>query len=239
MRTDELLDRDALDGMLHALPSHILFFDDALICRYAAPSGSHFLGIGAEEAPGLPLDRVIPPLLSMRPYLESVLHSQQPVRIPHLHYPGDPNGRWDAGTWDIYIQPYSLRSHGPDEAGATPGDTMPGVLMTCIESICVYENLPGHTPGSPSAGQEADVALTPVGQAHVANRSAAFVERVRTKLTVIRGFAQLMRQREQRAHPEADLSELNRISEATNELTDLLQRYEQSERSAAHRRRNG
>ncbi len=100
----------------------------------------------------------------------------------------------------------------------------PAVLVSCIEK-----------PNVQTAALDADPAefMTQVlsdAASPVPERSAALVERVRTKLTVVRGFSQLLRRRQLREDPHADVHELERISEAVRELDDLLYRFEYSGR---------
>ena len=69
--------------------------------------------------------------------------------------------------------------------------------------------------------------------------SAELVERVRTKMTVIRGFAQLLRRRLQRTRPRTSYIELDRISDAIVELDSILSDFEDGLQPDPRSRRKG
>ena len=221
--------REALDGMLQALPVHVFYFDHDLMCRYAAPIGPRFLGQPADELLGRPLEGIFPPDLSLRPQLETVLQTQQPWRSDHLPYPSGPQDAWPAGAWRIHAHPYA-----PDD-GPLPSPTAsdghqhalqykPAVLVSCIEKPCEeHWVLPAGVPfGDDTAARLPNWATSGVESPRV----AALLERIRTKLTIVRGFTQLLRRRYRRENPDVDVHELDRISGAVRQLDELLYQYE-------------
>jgi hypothetical protein len=92
------------------------------------------------------------------------------------------------------------------------------VLVTCC--YCACRKRCTVTAGEPAIQSPEQPATHDVE----ARRSALLLERVRTKLTVIHGFAQLLRR--SRRLPPGQMDEVERITAATGELNDLLARYE-------------
>lgn len=239
--TDESLTYRTLDGVLLALPVHVLCFDQDLICRYAAPSGAHFLGRSRDELHGQHVDRVFPVGMALRPYLETVLHTNQPWRTERLPYPGGPNGAWPPGAWAVHALPFEPpageRADEPPARGRVRSRIRarlrPGVLVSCMERGERNERgqhragvRAGRTAPPPGSGEATGFVA---GEAAERHRAAMLIERVRTKLTVIRGFTQLLRRRIHRAQPGLEIQELTRITTAIGELDALLDRYERSE----------
>ncbi len=108
----------------------------------------------------------------------------------------------------------------PNYPGAHPPVSVPAVLVSCIEKTCAGI--------MPAAADRIEVMghQMPDGAGSEQYRSAALVERVRTKLTIVRGFSQILRRRQLRENPHGDLHELDRIAEAISELDELLYRFE-------------
>jgi hypothetical protein len=236
LRTKEPLTRETLDGILQTLPVHVLCFDGALICRYAAPSGPQFLGRTASELLGRHADQIFPDGATFRPYVQAVLHTNQPWYAERVPYPAGPNGSWPAGTWRVHAQPFVPTQGGreyrddsipsQDDAGHRERHE-PAVLVSCYDYgtedlalTSVETGLLGTAPiGAFQAGSVAE-----------RHRTAMLLERVRTKLTVIRGFSQLLRRRVRHMQPGAEVQEVSRITEAISELDSLLTEYEESDR---------
>lgn len=235
---DEFLEYGALDGMLHALPVHVLCFDHDLICRYAAPWGPYFLGFSGKELCGQHVDSVFTDGVAMRPYLETVLHTNQPWHLERLPYPGGPNGEWPAGVWSVHAQPFDPPVRAPEgapAAGSNKGRRRrfrlrlnPGVLVSFTDRG--DHDAIAHEPTREPNGGASEFAA---GGTAERRRAAMLLERIRTKLTVIRGFTQLLRRRIQRVQPGTEVAELTRITDAIGELETLLDRYEQSDRTGA------
>lgn len=202
MPTHLPVDAHELDRLLLAVPVHVLFFDSGLICRYAAPSGPHFLGRTAEELLGVPAQLILPAELALEQRLRGVAETQQAWTAERVAYPADPGGAWPAGTWDISLQPWTLL---PDGAPLRGED---GLLLSCLT----------HRNGT--ATRPPDVGVNRVGDA---DQAAALLERMRTQLTVIRGFAGLL---DRRPVGAAGTPELARIQAAALALTRLLEDYE-------------
>lgn len=232
MVTQLPLDTETFDALMHALPVHVFFFDRELLCRYAAPAGPFFLGQPAGELLGRHVQAVFPAETALTPYLSAVLETREAWRANRLSYPAGPEETWPAGIWEVYAQPHSISL--PATAGRRGGDRRRrqdwrGVLVSCIEVDGSDDRLRVNAPGAGSDPATSVAAAFGDGRALESRRCSALVERVRTKLTVIRGFTQLLHWRQRAAHPEADLAELARINEATNELSELLSNYERSD----------
>jgi nitrogen-specific signal transduction histidine kinase len=198
---DPILDRQALDTFLRSLPVHVLFFDAELICRYAAPDGSHFLGTPTDALIDRPVEYIFPAEVDLRPRLDRVLRTGRTWRSDYVPYPAGPDGAWPGGAWAVHARPLAVAVQS-DVASARTGSHHPrsghAVLVSCFE----------RSDWSASA----------------------LVERVRTKLTVIRGFAQLLRSRLRREQPRTNSTELDRISNAVVELDSLLTDFEDATR---------
>lgn len=240
MTAHQTLDRDTLHEMLVALPVHVLCFDEGFICRYAAPAGTHFLGLEPDELIGRTADEVLPQGDRIRADLEAVLRSGETRRIEHLDFPAAADGSWPAGAWTLHAQPHVLRRarrgvrqqavYEPSEEATNRGAgrhrrRIKVVLVTCYRCVCsACCALPSAAPPEAPASGPVQPLVWDDGETE-ARRSAILLERIRTKLTVIRGFAQLLRRRSQGGEAER-LDEVERINEAAGELDDLLARYE-------------
>ncbi|MHB8573875.1 MAG: PAS domain-containing protein [Dehalococcoidia bacterium] len=221
------IDRRMLDALLRTLPAHVLLFDSELNCRYAAPNGGHFLGKHPDALLGQPIDRVFPPAIEIRPFAERVRRTLQPWHAEHVAYPAGPRDSWPSGAWTVHAQPLMSAKHGTP---ARPSSgAAPSVLISCYECAC--DKTLGHARAT-----KASALATTAAQAFWAgaelerNRAAALTERVRTKLTVIQGFAQLLRRRLNRTRPPLQALELDRISAAIGELDALLGDFESAPR---------
>lgn len=192
-----VLDRQALDTFLRTLPVHVLFFDGQLICRYAAPDGSHFLGTPTDALIDRSVDTIFPDEVGLRPRLERVLRTGRTWRSDYVPYPAGPEGAWPGGAWTVHARPMVVAPQSNSasaDASSRSRRSSPAVLVSCFER---------------------------------SDWSAfALVERVRTKLTVIRGFSQLLRRRLHRDQPHTRSTELDRISNAIVELDSLLSDFE-------------
>jgi hypothetical protein len=222
-------DDPLMDGVLKALPVHVLYFDRGLICRYAAPYGERFLGRREEELLGRHAALIFPGA-TVSPSLEATLDTGDPWRCDHLEYPAGPDAAWQGGVWriDARVLPAPVPAAGDScESGSAVDDMPPraekrGVLVSCIERT--------GEPDAPANSSEIDsnslAEAYAAGRAAEARHWAALIERVRTKLTIIRGFTQLMRRRHRATATRADQTELERIATATNELIDVVRNYE-------------
>jgi signal transduction histidine kinase len=237
---DESLTYRTLDGILLALPVHVLCFDHDLVCRYAAPHGSHFLGCSRDELRGRRIDHVFPDGMALRPYLETVLHTNQPWRAEWLPYPAGPNGAWLPGAWTVHAQPFAAPVKEPEDESADRNRgrrhrlrvrLRPAVLVSLSEhEVRPEDGDYGTGAREPLPAGSSEAVDFAAGGAAERHRAAMLLERVRTKLTVIRGFSQLLRRRIHRVQPGLEVEELNRITEAIGELDGLIDRYERSER---------
>src|SRR5205823_566346 len=97
-----VLDRQALDTFLRSLPVHVLLFDAELICRYAAPDGSHVLGTPTDALVGMPVEDVFPAEVELRPRLEKALRTGRTWRSDYVPYPAGPDGAWSDGAWAVH-----------------------------------------------------------------------------------------------------------------------------------------
>jgi hypothetical protein len=206
----------ALDRILIALPVHVLYFDDRLFCRYAAPAGPHFLGWTADDLLGTAAARIFPGEMALEPQFARVLTTQSSWLGKHLAYPAGPGGAWDAGAWDVHLEPWTLS----DEPAHSAGTHLPidesavgraaGVLMSCL----------------PCERQEAGLSSNAAGSIVGDERVARLLDGIRNQLTVIGGFAGLLRRR-----PGGDADPaVERIGRAVVALGVLLEQYETATR---------
>src|SRR5947209_18866465 len=101
MATSREPGREILEGMLHVLPVHVFFFDQELICRFAAPIGQNFFGTHHAELLGRPVEGVFPDPLDLRPQLELVLRTGSPWSVERLPYPPGAANAWPGGAWRV------------------------------------------------------------------------------------------------------------------------------------------
>lgn len=212
----------SLEQMLLLLPVHVFLFDTRLVCRFAAPSGPSFLGRTVDELVSAPAMEIFGRVAIMVPRLLQVAQSGTVWMHPSLAYPADPAGQWPAGTWQIHAQPwrdglFELADTGtPAPALSRPADrpAAHGVLVCC-------------QPLEPSAG--APPAPEPAEWHAEGRRTAQLLERLRTKLTVIRGHVELLARRELRSGGRQPL-ELARVTAAVDDAERLLREYELASR---------
>jgi signal transduction histidine kinase len=224
MTAQMTLDRHTLHQMLLAVPVHVLCFDRELVCRYAAPAGGSLLGIDAFDLIGRELHRILPDAGELQPLLRLVFDTGRRQQIEHFELERQGSGAVRGDAWMLLAQPCTLgtAADAAPALGGAPGQEA-AVLLTCYRCTCAHRCCPADAAHARE--------LVPAGSAFEegrdaeARRSAMLLERVRTKLTVIRGFAQLLRRRSHRS-PASELDELERINQAAGELDDLLARYE-------------
>ncbi len=211
-------DAARLQRMLMQLPVHVFIFDARLVCRFAAPSGPAFLGRTVDQLVSAPAMEIFARVGAIVPRLLQVVQSGTTWMHPAMSYPADPAGQWPAGTWQIHAQPWHDGLTELDEAEAalvemTAGrPAVHGVLVCCapIEASDGAE-------GRPDSGE-----WNAEGR-----RSALLLERIRTKLTVIRGNVELFARRELRAGVQPPL-ELARVTAAVDDAERLLREYERT-----------
>jgi signal transduction histidine kinase len=209
--------------MLIKVPVHIFVFDARLICRFAAPYGPAFLGRTNDQFVSAPALEIFARVSAIVPRLLQVTQTGVTWAHPSLAYPADPAGQWPAGVWQVHMQPWDgelteeLLEEQGQEAAAEELDGGPaanGVLVCCAP----IEQESGSEPASAAAEWHAE-----------GRRSAQLIERIRTKLTVIRGNVELFTRRELRAGGPLPL-ELVRVTAAVDDAERLLREYERSSR---------
>lgn len=211
-----------LQRLLLQAPMHIFVFDARLVCRFAAPHGPAFLGRTVDQLVSAPALEIFSRVATIVPRLLQVVQSGTSWVHPALAYPADPAGRWPAGAWQVHLQPWhdGMGAANAAEAGPAameePADQLaaPGVLVCCAP----IEAPSGAEPASDAGEWHAE-----------GRRSAQLLERIRTKLTVIRGNVELFTRRELRTGRQPPL-ELARITAAVDDAERLLREYERSSR---------
>jgi PAS domain-containing protein len=198
-------DRELLHELLLAAPIDVLCFDEKLVCRYAAPAGGRFLGRAPAELQGRPLAALFPQLGMLVEAAPGVLASGGPRRFEHVALGAEaaPNDE----PWTLRLQ-RCLPKHPRSGEGAS---TL--LLLTCLRCACPDRCCPARAVPADDAGA---IELW---------RNTSLPERVRTKLTVISGFAQLL-QRRSRSLPSRVQADVEHINAAARELSELIERYE-------------
>ncbi|HZQ38630.1 MAG TPA: hypothetical protein VFD32_22080 [Dehalococcoidia bacterium] len=208
--------------LLMQVPVHIFVFDARLVCRFAAPSGPAFLGRTVDQLVSAPALEVFSRASAIVPRLLQVIQSGTSWVHPALTYPADPSGQWPAGVWQVHVQPWHDGLTEVEAAESVPETTdtpagriaAPGVLVCC----------------APIATEDGAEQRAASDEWHTeGRRSAQLLERIRTKLTVIRGNVDLFTRRELRAGGQPP-RELARITAAVDDAERLLREYERSSR---------
>jgi len=210
-----------LQQMLLLLPVHVFVFDARLVCRFAAPFGPSFLGRTVDQLVSTPALEIFSRVAAVVPRLLQVLQSGSTWMHPALSYPADPAGHWPAGAWKVHLQPWpdglqelaDTEHSAPESSAAENQPAAAGVLVCC-------------QPVEPQA--DAGVAPEEAWQTE-GRRTAQLLERIRTKLTVIRGHVELLARRETRSGERQALA-LVRVTAAVDDAERLLREYEQASR---------
>jgi hypothetical protein len=205
-------DRETLHQLLLAAPIHVLCFDEQLVCRYAAPAGGHFLDWEPPDLQGRALTDLFPQLDLLPAAARAVLAGGAAHQFEHVTF-GTEAERQDS-PWTLRLQRCVAKHRRTDEVAAVL------LVLTCARCACAERCCRGST-----AGRAGSLAVATGGYTPAAWGSTTLLERVRTKLTVIGGFAQLLRRRS-RQLPPAALADVERINQAARELGELLERYE-------------
>ncbi len=209
-------DAARLQRMLMQLPVHVFVFDARLVCRFAAPSGPAFLGRTVDQLVSVPAMEIFGRVTAIVPRLLQVVQSGTAWMHPALSYPADPAGQWPAGTWQVHVQPWLDGLAEPDEAEAAVEAMAAGQPATHGVLVCCAPiETQGGAERPPDSGE-----WNAEGR-----RSALLLERIRTKLTVIRGNVELFARRELRAGSQPPL-EIARVTAAVDDAERLLREYE-------------
>jgi PAS fold len=100
------------DLVLRAAPSHLFVFDTALICRYAAPSGEEFLGIPRDDLLGRHAAEFLPPASDgLRPLLEQAVFEGKEASLPQYRYAHRVGDAETLHLWSVRATPLHLDSY--------------------------------------------------------------------------------------------------------------------------------
>jgi len=215
----------ALHQLLLLLPAHVFLFDTEFVCRYAAPYGPHFLGRPVAELVSTRAADLFAEVLPLVPGIMQVMETGTSWAHPCVPYPAGPQGAWSAGMWQVQIQPWAdglvAPESVPQQSRLRQGRRQPAAAP--VNGAVVSCQPIDAAPVVPAPAQD-------TGDWHAeGQRSALLLERIRTKLTVIRGNADLFQRREARlGRPRA--LELERVKAAVDDADRLLREYEVASR---------
>lgn len=189
------------DEMLRHAPCHLLLFDAALVCRYAAPHGDRLLGRRRDQLVDRHATEILPPELGLTPLLSSALDGDRDLRA-EVCAPDDESNGNDAG-WRICVKSVST------------GQTR--VVLVVIFDV---RDLLGELQ---ALRAERDALRAAEAARQEATRG--LYTDMRTLITPIQGYLQLMARRPEAlsGREQPDLIEGD-ILPAIHRLTELIER---------------